>query len=54
MAESMDRSGFAAGTLATRPGLRAPIPPLRERPLLTMVDMGIHDGRGRHGSPRWV
>lgn len=41
MAESMDRSGYAAGTLATRPGLRAPIPPLRERPLLTMVDMGM-------------
>tara|TARA_R110001599_G_C12269342_1_gene661226 strand:+ start:1952 stop:3673 length:1722 start_codon:yes stop_codon:yes gene_type:complete len=41
MAESMDRSGYAAGTLATRPELRAAIPPLRERPLLTMVDMGM-------------
>jgi len=41
MAESMDRSGYAVGTLATRPGLRAAIPPLRNRPLLTMVDMGM-------------
>jgi CopA family copper-resistance protein len=41
MAEAMDRSGFAAGTLATRPGLRAPLPALRKRPLLTMVDMGM-------------
>ncbi|MEQ8494793.1 MAG: copper resistance system multicopper oxidase, partial [Gammaproteobacteria bacterium] len=41
MAESMDRSGYAAGTLAVRPGLRAPVPPLRKRPLLDMVDMGM-------------
>jgi CopA family copper-resistance protein len=41
MAESMDRSGYTAGTLATRPGARAELPPLRERPLLTMVDMGM-------------
>lgn len=41
MAESMDRSGYAAGTLATRPGLRAAVPPLRDRPLLSMVDMGM-------------
>ncbi len=41
MAESMDRSGYAAGTLAIRPGLRASIPSLRDRPLLSMVDMGM-------------
>lgn len=41
MAESLDRSGFAAGTLATQAGLRAHVPALRERPLLTMVDMGM-------------
>ncbi len=41
MAESMDRSGFAAGTLATRAGQRAPVPALRKRPLLSMVDMGM-------------
>ena len=40
-AESMDRSGYAAGTLALRPGLRAPIPERRQRPLRTMADMGM-------------
>lgn len=45
MAESIDRSGFAAGTLASREGLRAPIPPLRRPPKLSMVDMGMnHSG----------
>lgn len=41
MAESMDRSGYARGTLAPRDGMAAPVPPLRERPLRTMVDMGM-------------
>lgn len=41
MAESLDRSGHARGTLATRAGLAAPVPPLRKRPLRTMVDMGM-------------
>ncbi len=41
MAESLDRSGYARGTLATRAGLAADVPPLRERPLRTMVDMGM-------------
>jgi CopA family copper-resistance protein len=40
-AEAMDRSGYARGTLAVRPGLSAPVPELRERPLRTMVDMGM-------------
>jgi CopA family copper-resistance protein len=40
-AESMDRSGYACGTLAPRPGMSAEIPPLRPRPLLTMADMGM-------------
>lgn len=40
-AESMDRSGYALGTLATRPGMSAPVPELRERPLRTMIDMGM-------------
>jgi len=40
-AESMDRSGFARGTLAAREGMTAPIPARRERPLLTMKDMGM-------------
>lgn len=41
MAEALDRSGYARGTLATRAGMAAPVPPLRERPLRTMVDMGM-------------
>lgn len=40
-AEAMDRSGFARGTLAPRAGLEAAIPARRERPILTMADMGM-------------
>ena len=40
-AESLDRSGFARGTLAPHDGMQAPVPPLRERPLRTMIDMGM-------------
>ena len=39
-AEAMDRSGFARATLAPRAGMEAEIPARRERPLLTMADMG--------------
>jgi len=43
-AQSIDRSGFARGTLTPQPGLIAEIPPLDPRPLLTMGDMGMaHD-----------
>jgi CopA family copper-resistance protein len=44
-AQSNDRTGFAAGTLAAREGLRAPVPDLDPRPMLTMADMG-HGGNG--------
>jgi CopA family copper-resistance protein len=44
-AQAMDRTGFAAGTLATRAGLSAPVPELDPRPVLTMADMG-HGGMG--------
>ena len=44
VAESMDRSGMALATLASRPGARAPIPPLRKPPLLDMGDMGMNHG----------
>jgi len=40
-AETMDRSGYARGTLAPRPGMTAPIPERRPRPLRTMEDMGM-------------
>src|SRR5690606_15010651 len=46
-AQSMDRTGFARGTLAVREGLSAPVPEPDPRPLLTMADMG-HGGMG-HG-----
>lgn len=44
-AQSMDRSGYARGTLATREGLSAPVPEPDPRPLLTTADMG-HGERG--------
>ncbi len=43
-AEAMDRSGFAAGTLAPRAGMRGDHPPRRRRPVLTMMDMGMDHG----------
>ena len=41
VAESIDRSGLGRATLAPRPGMEAAVPELRERPLLTMRDMGM-------------
>lgn len=48
-AETMDRSGFARGTLAPHAGMTAAIPPRRKRPLLTMKDMGMGDMKGMAG-----
>jgi len=42
-AETMDRSGYARGTLTAREGLAAPLPERRPRHLLTMADMGMGD-----------
>ena len=39
-AQSADRTGYAAGTLAVRAGLRAPVPEPDAPQLLTMADMG--------------
>ncbi|VVP21023.1 Copper resistance protein A [Pseudomonas fluorescens] len=47
-AQSMDRTGFARGTLAAKAGLSAQVPPLDRRPLVTMDDMGM--GGMDHGS----
>jgi CopA family copper-resistance protein len=44
-AQAMDRTGYAAGKLAAREGLSAPVPALDPRPTLTMADMG-HGGMG--------
>ncbi|MPT47517.1 MAG: copper resistance system multicopper oxidase [Sphingobium sp.] len=48
-AQDMGRTGYAAGTLCTRAGLKAEIPALDPRPLLSMKDMGMdHSGHGKH------
>ena len=47
-AQSMDRSGFARGTLAVRDGLQAPVPEPDPRPELSMEDMG-HGDHAAHG-----
>ena len=41
VAEAVDRSGMGLATLAPRLGMTAPEPPLRQRPLATMRDMGM-------------
>jgi FtsP/CotA-like multicopper oxidase with cupredoxin domain len=43
-AQSLDRSGYACGTLAPRAGMRAPIPAMDRRPELTIADMGMRAG----------
>ncbi|MGE0275982.1 MAG: copper resistance system multicopper oxidase [Nitrospiraceae bacterium] len=45
-AETMDRSGYARGTLAPRAGMAAEIPARRPRPLRTMADMGMKMDHG--------
>ncbi|WP_409301919.1 copper resistance system multicopper oxidase [Pseudomonas sp. KCJK8993] len=43
-AQSMDRTGYARGTLAVSHGLGAAVPPLDPRPLVSMADMGMSHG----------
>jgi CopA family copper-resistance protein len=50
-AETMDRSGYAAGTLAPRQGMSAPLPERRQRSLRTMKDMGMDGMAGMAMSP---
>ena len=52
VAEGIDRSGMGVATIAPREGMRAAVPPLRERPTLTMMDMGMmdHSAHGGGGS----
>ena len=54
-AQDIGRTGYVSGTLAVREGLRAPVPPVDPRPILSMADMGhggmehggmAHDGTG--------
>jgi CopA family copper-resistance protein len=53
-AQDMGRTGHVSGTLAVREGLRAPVPAVDPRPILTMADMGHggmdHGGMGQGGS----
>jgi CopA family copper-resistance protein len=49
-AQSMDRSGYARGTLAVREGLSAPEPEPDPRPLISMADMGMDHGSMGHGA----
>ncbi len=43
-AQSLDRTGYAAGTLAVRQGLQAEVPELDAPQLLSMMDMGMAHG----------
>ena len=45
-AASLARTGYAAGTLAPREGMRGEIPKLGESPILTMADMGMSMDHG--------
>ncbi len=40
-AQPEDRSGYARGTLAPKMGMTADVPPMDQRPMRTMVDMGM-------------
>jgi CopA family copper-resistance protein len=51
-AQAMDRTGYAAGTLAVREGLQAPVPALDPRPTLSMADMGHGGDHGGHTAPQ--
>jgi CopA family copper-resistance protein len=50
VAETIDRSGMGVATLAPRSGMRAAVPPLRERPVLRMADMGMGHGSADQSS----
>jgi len=45
-AETLDRSGYARGTLAPRAGMTAALPDRRKRVVRTMADMGMADMAG--------
>jgi len=51
-----DRSGYARGTLAPRPGMASPIPPMDPRPMRTIADMGMGsmDQGAISGWVRWA
>lgn len=49
-AQDLGRTGYVSGTLAVREGLRAPVPAIDPRPLLSMADMAMgHDMSAMQG-----
>ncbi len=52
-AQSMDRSGYARGTLALRPGMQAEVPAVDRAQLLGMMDMGMKHDMGAGGHEAW-
>jgi FtsP/CotA-like multicopper oxidase with cupredoxin domain len=49
-AQSIDRTGYARGTLAPQPGMQAQVPALDPGPLLSMTDAAMAGGmQGMHG-----
>jgi CopA family copper-resistance protein len=50
-AQSLDRTGYARGTLAPQPGMQAEVPALDPRPLLTLMDMGMSMGHDMGNMP---
>jgi len=51
-AQDMGRTGYVSGTLAVREGLRAPVPAVDPRPVLSMSDMAMgHGGHSEAGAP---
>ncbi|HZF97733.1 MAG TPA: copper resistance system multicopper oxidase, partial [Pseudoxanthomonas sp.] len=49
-AQDIGRTGHVSGTLAVRQGLRAPVPAVDPRPVLTMADMGHGHAGMDHGA----
>src|SRR3546814_12978542 len=52
IAEPLERDGIGRATLAPREGMAGAVPAQRERPLLTMADMGHGGGRGMRSGER--
>ena len=49
-AQDMGRTGYVSGTLAVREGLRAPVPAIDPRPILSMADMAMGHGEDHANS----
>lgn len=47
-AQAIDRSGYARGTLAPHASMRADVPPMDPKPVLSHMDMGMRGHAGYH------